>query len=454
MTEQVDWTAFGRLLRDLRRRRGLTQLQLADRLGYHHTQISRLESGRRQPGEDFTERADRLLRAEGALTSLRHATRRRRPASRSTSPIPAVPLPAGVLPATVLRPDNRWPSHLPAAGVFCPLHPADACALPEPAALTAYFAVPGRLTRQPQWRDPFAVHAFAALAAVYALAGDRQHTARGLPLVEALGHALRRWALTSADPADRRIPLWLAATYARLAGRLHFVGGRNGPAMTWLGIGADWAELAGAADTRATLLAHMCMVACADRDAVALLELARRLATTRPERAWTRAAANLHAARGHALAGRPYAHLHHLRLAHDWRRRADGWDRLSAPWLPGQRGDVVLASHHGAALRDLAALSGDRRQARSAVREIARVWDPAAPAPESLIFTARLADAHACAGDLDAALATLDVLPPPTAEPHGLLAHELTGLRRRLTSLGAPRSRADIWLNPPAQRAG
>lgn len=58
---------FGRELRRRRERAGLTQLQLATRLGYDHTYISKIESGGRLPRIDFASRADGLLNADGSL---------------------------------------------------------------------------------------------------------------------------------------------------------------------------------------------------------------------------------------------------------------------------------------------------------------------------------------------------------------------------------------------------
>ena len=43
------FTTFGDLLQFLRRRVGLTQMELADAVGYSHTQISRLEQNLRLP---------------------------------------------------------------------------------------------------------------------------------------------------------------------------------------------------------------------------------------------------------------------------------------------------------------------------------------------------------------------------------------------------------------------
>ncbi|MEU6732815.1 helix-turn-helix transcriptional regulator [Streptomyces physcomitrii] len=61
------WAEFGELLRHHRRRAGLTQSQLGARVGYHHSLISKWESGQRELAAPLVDRLDAALGAGGAL---------------------------------------------------------------------------------------------------------------------------------------------------------------------------------------------------------------------------------------------------------------------------------------------------------------------------------------------------------------------------------------------------
>lgn len=63
--------AIGRQVKLLRVRAGLTQRELAERLGYSYDQIVSVESGRRTPQPEFLDAADDLLNAGGLLKTTR-----------------------------------------------------------------------------------------------------------------------------------------------------------------------------------------------------------------------------------------------------------------------------------------------------------------------------------------------------------------------------------------------
>lgn len=69
------WAEFGRRLRYWRRQAGLTQRQLGQRVGYHHSMISRLEAGVREPPAGLVRRLDALLETGGELAALVAAPR-------------------------------------------------------------------------------------------------------------------------------------------------------------------------------------------------------------------------------------------------------------------------------------------------------------------------------------------------------------------------------------------
>ncbi len=64
------WSAYGKLVRLFRERAGLTQQALADVIGYSMEQVASVEQGRRPAKAVFTEAAERVLDAGGALRVL------------------------------------------------------------------------------------------------------------------------------------------------------------------------------------------------------------------------------------------------------------------------------------------------------------------------------------------------------------------------------------------------
>jgi transcriptional regulator with XRE-family HTH domain len=64
------WRAYGKLVRLFRERAGLTQQGLAEAIGYSPEQVASVEQGRRPAKSAFTEAAERVLHAEGALRVL------------------------------------------------------------------------------------------------------------------------------------------------------------------------------------------------------------------------------------------------------------------------------------------------------------------------------------------------------------------------------------------------
>ncbi|SCL46779.1 Helix-turn-helix domain-containing protein [Micromonospora citrea] len=127
------WVEFGRELRWWRRAAGLTQSQLGQRVGYHHSVISRVESGRREPPAGLVRRLDDVLAANGALVAL-EANRAPRGATASAGDPTLFAATPGVLTADGVTPPGVavWPTRLPYAGVACPLHGDAGCAVPAP----------------------------------------------------------------------------------------------------------------------------------------------------------------------------------------------------------------------------------------------------------------------------------------------------------------------------------
>ncbi|AKH82640.1 DNA-binding protein [Streptomyces sp. CNQ-509] len=64
------WVAYGRLLKFFRTKAGLTQEELAERMGYSLDHCASVEQGRRPAKAEFTERAEEVVEAGGVLAEL------------------------------------------------------------------------------------------------------------------------------------------------------------------------------------------------------------------------------------------------------------------------------------------------------------------------------------------------------------------------------------------------
>lgn len=64
------WVAYGKLLKFFRTKAGLTQEELAERMGYSQDHCASVEQGRRPAKGEFTERAEEVTGAGGVLTEL------------------------------------------------------------------------------------------------------------------------------------------------------------------------------------------------------------------------------------------------------------------------------------------------------------------------------------------------------------------------------------------------
>ncbi|WP_263168245.1 helix-turn-helix domain-containing protein [Streptomyces sp. SCSIO ZS0520] len=330
------WAEFGELLRHHRRRAGLTQSQLGARVGYHHSLISKWESGQRELAAPLVDRLDAALGAGGALRAaegrLRAAEERQRaaegqlraaegqlragqdqlPSAHSADSAHSAPgpLPApgvfggaglggallgGTLPG---GPGSRggsgsrggglplpagladdWPSRLPVGGTPCPLHgPAD-CAVPEATALPPLVDTLLRAARlPPPPEDPDLLHALTALLNHCAKADSAPLPSAQLAAVEKLLRALAAWGAGIGEAG--RTPyaqLRLATHYAQTAGRLRLHRGQTGLAMLWFSHGLRWAEASGDAAAHAVLLTDVCTLSRLEGDPATSLAHAEAL---------------------------------------------------------------------------------------------------------------------------------------------------------------------------------
>lgn len=436
------WAEFGRRLRTLRRAAGLTQLQLGLRVGYHHSAVSKLEAGLREPPGELVRRLDTVLRTGGELAAIVAAPREvpRRAGRSPADPALFAPLPGADTLAGQGAPDPRmWPARLPAEGLVCPLHGTAGCAVPDPGELPALLDGPGPAGGlSPGWGAVAETELLHGLTAVLACLIREAFGHEGrVTAVEGLLRALARWAdeVNSAG----RLPygqLRLGAQYAQVAGRLRMERGQIGVAMAWFGHGLRWADAVQDAPARATLLSDMCTLVRLDGDPSLMLGYAQGIGAVDGRRRWTATLSHLYQARGHALAGDAAQCRRHIALARRGFARLDRRDHLEAPWMAGAEGAMRVDSAIGGALRDLAVATGDRTAARRAVDATARSRAQVPPQMRGarLLLTLRLADSWACAGDPGAAVALAsEVLPEAVRSRESMVTAELRGLHSRLT---------------------
>ncbi|MGC0381221.1 helix-turn-helix domain-containing protein [Streptomyces sp. SAI-129] len=440
------WAEFGRQLRSLRRAAGLTQLQLGLRVGYHHSAVSKLEAGLREPPVGLVRRLDAVLETGGELAAIVAAPREvpGRPGRLPADPALFAPLPGADAPAGQGAPDSRmWPARLPAEGLACPLHGTAGCAVPDPGELPALLDGPGPAGGGPAWgtggtaavAEAELLHGLTAVLACLIREAFRREGR--VTAVEGLLRALARWAgeVNSAG----RLPygqLRLGAQYAQVAGRLRMERGQIGVAMAWFGHGLRWADAVQDASARATLLSDMCTLVRLDGDPSLMLGYAQGIGAVDARRRWMATLSDLYQARGHALAGDAGECRRHISLARRGFARIGPQDHLEAPWMAGAEGAMRVDSAIGGALRDLAVATGDRAAARRAVDATARSRAQVPPQMRGarLLLTLRLADSWACAGDPGAAVALAsEVLPEAVRSRESMVTAELRGLHSRLT---------------------
>lgn len=451
---------FGRQLRTWRRRAGLTQAQLGQRVGYHHTLISKLENGLREPPLGLVRQLDDLLGTRGELIDL------------ATSPITSAGMPfrvdptlfsaipgavgSGRQPVTNL---HTWPGRLPDRGVTCPLHDTAGCDVPPPE--VAFRGLLALRDRPPSGIDPDIVHGLAGLLACYAQTAVEDLSTTVLGPVEQALRLVVRWARDlNAAGTTPLVQLRLAANYAQLAGRLRMQRGQNSIGMAWFGHGLRWAQVSGDLIAHATLLTDLCTLARLDNDPHTALGYAQALDAVDRRRGWVVTLSHVYQARGYASIGDVTEAQRHILAARRLLSRLDDRDRLEAPWLSGDAAQVRVESAIGGALRDLAGLCRDREAARRGIHATRRSLAclPSRMHPAYLLLTLRLADSHACAGEPDAAVATArPVLKAALAARRATIRHELHGLRDRLACRWGDASEVRDFLtlasNPPSPSA-
>lgn len=434
--DPVTRTDFGAVLKHWRKQAGLSQAQLAARLGYHHSVISRWETGGRQPPLNRIRRIDGILATGGQLAQLFAGTLDGKqvelPGLGPDSPLPGGPI--GTVPGVVAWEPSGWPTGLPHHDVACPLHGVQGCAIPPadqaPAIYVAFTEDPSAHT------DSDTIHVLAAQLAVYSRITEEIGPAGVYAAVEAALHLIAS-SLRSATGPNGQAMLHLAASYASLAGQLRMLRGQHGSAMALLGKGLQWATLCDDMALRATLMCDMSSLVRLENDGVSAVAYAQALPVIGPQRTWISALSHLYQARGHAVLGDLRETTRNVALARDHLDRLTTHDEQEATWIAGVRGKVLIESGIGGALRDVAAATAERGIADAArtATERSLAFVPTHMRPATVLLALRLADCYACAGQPEAAVAiATPVLPEAMTTLLTTITQELCGLRNRLAA--------------------
>lgn len=456
------WRSFGVRLRQWRRRAGLTQVQVGVRVGYDHTAISKLEHGSRRTPPPLARKLDDLLMAGGDLLAAceaAEALEAARSSGEAPGGPPAAPARRGPLPGepaggallAMLPPGTALPARLPAYGLACPVHGRDGCAVPALAdvvELHAAFCALGPESSFHPALDDETIHALTALLAVCLRADEERGWPGATAVVERTLHAMLRWMALPAAPYQRQLAP-LAAEYAQSAGCLRLLWGRNGTAMAWLDRSLLWSAMAGHVGTEVAALSDMSTLARLEGDGPSALAYGGAIRQAAAGRAWAGAMSDLYQARGHAVRGDVAQTLGHIDRAWSQLDRVGERDETEAPWLSVASVRLRVESGAAGALRDLAVATGDRRFALRAIGAAGTALGllPAGMLSARMLFLARMADAHACAGDLSAAQAVAGpVLDTTEVTPSTLLGQELRGLHGRLAARGAGRPETEDFV--------
>lgn len=393
---------FGSRLRQWRRAAGLTQAELGRLVGYDHSQISKIESGLRWAPPGLSARCDEILGTGRELAALWPLVEdERRLAMAGVDSEPTSP-------------------------------PCDRCVPVDP------LSVVPAVVRATSVGDPPPTINVETIGGLDALLDAYQRCdadlGGGLVIEAVEGHlrTMMGWLTSGCAPPLRTALLRLAARYGYLAGWTRFENGQHGLAMAWFERALAWGHAGGDPGLAGDVQTRMGVIARAEGDQARALACAQIARVTAGGRPWIGFLAAVLEARALAALGEHAACECRLDTAANLAGRTDPGD---APWLAGPHGEAMIAATRAACYRDLSARSGRRALATRAV-DCARAAIDVTPAhmlPNRALFAARLADAHACAGEPDAAVAAAEpILLVPASARSSLVVRELRGLSRRL----------------------
>jgi transcriptional regulator with XRE-family HTH domain len=272
---------FGAALRRERLAAGLSLGDLAQRVHYSKSYLSKIERGRKAPSLDLARRCDAALRSSGNLASLVPAAR-----------IDVPSLPAGPV-------DDQWiiSANSNGRGVFSAVAHVDGAATETTTPLT--WGMPPAVRAQRQGSRELG--SFRLMFDEMRRLGQVAAPAVLLPVLVAQTHAVRLLA-ASATPQTRTTALMLAGRFAEFTGWIAQEAGDDDGALWWTARAVELAAAGGDRELGAYALVRRGLVALYRHDARETIATAVRAQAARcgPR---IRGLAALLEAQGHALAG-------------------------------------------------------------------------------------------------------------------------------------------------------
>jgi DNA-binding XRE family transcriptional regulator len=283
---------FGATLRRQRQAAGLSLTDLARRVHYSKSHLSKIETGHKAPSQDLARRCDAALGTDGALTALI-------PAAAHTGAPPSQPA----------IPDDQWIISMDGSG----RGGFDVLTRASEGAPGHRVAPAGAATRPLTWSMSSAAGRSRRLVEIGSLwtlfdqmrrLGQAMPPATLLPILITQTHALRLLAAAAAPPI-RTEALLLAARFGEHAGWVAQEAGDDRGALWWTDRAVEYAVAAGDRELSAYALVRRGLVAMYRHDARETISVARQ-AQAAPCGPRVRGLAALREAQGHALAGSYY----------------------------------------------------------------------------------------------------------------------------------------------------
>lgn len=272
---------FGAALRRERLAAGLSLRDLAQRVHYSKSYLSKIERGRKPPSRDLARRCDVALRSRGSLASLVLARGQDVPS-----------LPAGPV-------DDQWVISMDSdgRGVFSAVTHADGAAIGTTSPLAWRMPPTTRAHR----RGSSQLGSFRLMFDEMRRLGQAAAPASLLPILAAQTHAVRLLAASSA-PQTRAKALVLAGRFAEFTGWIAQEAGDDEGALWWTARAVEFAAAGGDRELGVYALVRRGLIALYRHDARETIAAAERAQAARCSPR-IRGLAALLEAQGHALAG-------------------------------------------------------------------------------------------------------------------------------------------------------
>jgi transcriptional regulator with XRE-family HTH domain len=412
---------------ELRRRRaeaGISLAELARRVHYSKSYLSRIESGAKPPTADLARRCDAALEADGALAALAP------PAHRDSGADPG----DGAAPAD--EEGQVWVMQLTADGEcrFMLLSRREALSAGGGSLLGAMIAAPGpHATAAVAPRLP--LDSFVSVFGQLRRLGQTMSPAVVLPTVITQVNALRGLAARAGGQRDRT--LLLAARHAEFAGWLAQEGDDARAAVWWTERAVEMADATGDREMAANAFVRRAVIATYRDDAAQTIALAQRAVDSGWVSPRIRGLAALQEAQGHALAGDQS----------ECERALDQGAAFMQAAAAESAGELVLGPTHTPdlveAIRGWCYHDLGRSAAAAAILDPQLARIPRTSGRTFARFGARLALSQAAAGDVDSACRlTPEVVDAAVAVDSATVRSDLGRLARTLSR----------WSGQPAVR--